>query len=357
MLEIAKLEEAPVNSDQPTRKTSGGAPTINDIARIAGVSKKSVSRVLNNEAGISEATRKRIKEIMREHGYAPNRGARGLASSKSFLMGLAYNNPNPGFVMEVLGGLQEVTDPAGYEVVMHAADVAPDALPDDILTFLRRSACDAVVLTPPLSESAELIAALSSVERPVVRIAGDDVNSAMIQVKYDDRSAAQSITSRLIELGHDRIGFVGGPKESGPTRRRMQGYRDALELNGKEFTGDLIEFANFTFASGVEAGDALLALGNVPSAIFCANDEMASGVLHSARKRGLRVPDNLSVTGFDDSQLAQQVWPPLTSVRQPIREMAVRAAELALGLRAPEVSGLPDEFSHQIIERASTKRD
>lgn len=343
-----------MSTKKQAQSGQGDVRTINDIARIAGVSKKSVSRAINDEPGISPATRARLKSIMEEHGYAPDRRARALASSKSFLIGMAYNNPNPGYVMEMLKGVQAVAEPAGYEVVMHATKASGAELSGELVRFFQRSGCDALILTPPLSESAELLAALSKTGKTVVRIAGDDANFSIIQVRYDDRSAAQAVTDRMISLGHRRIGFLGGAESSGTTRRRLAGYRDALRLQGLRFDPALIRFADFTFASGASEGDALLCSEDRPSAIVCANDEMASGVLHAARLHELKVPKDLAVSGFDDSLLARQVWPPLTSVRQPIQEMAERAAQLALGIRAPEVSGLPDEFSHTLIERESS---
>ena len=336
-------------------KSDTAVKTINDIARLAGVSKKSVSRVLNDEAGVSDATRDAIKAIIAEHGYAPSRGARALAGSKSFLIALAYDNPNPAFVLKMLQGMQSVSGAKGYEVVMLAVPRASIDPVAEISSFMQRSSCDGVVLSPPLSENPDVITAFSRSDWATVRIAGDDVDLQQSQVRYDDRAAAVAITSHLLDLGHLDIAFVGGPPKSGPTRRRLAGFKDALSSRGVDVNPELISWGDFTFDSGFGAGQALMAHTPRPSAVMCANDEMASGVIHAVREAGLRVPDGVSVTGFDDSALAQQLWPPLSSVRQPIEEMAAAAATLLIDLIEDEhTAARLRGFSHELVIRKST---
>ena len=327
--------------------------TINDIARIAGVSKKSISRVINNEAGVSEATRTRIQTIIDKNGYVPSRHARAFAKSQSYLIGLAYNNLNPGYVLELLRGVQSVATQAGYEIVMHSVDAPVSDLAKNLIGFMRRSACDALLVSPPLSESASLVAALEKEPWPVVRIAGDDINANMMQVSYDDRAAAQEITHKIVENGHKMIGFIGGSEAAGPTRRRLAGFKDALNLHGISMPESHIRFGDFTFLSGLEVGAEMMNLPQKPTAIFCANDEMAAGLIQAIRNAELRVPKHISVVGFDDSALAQQVWPPLTTVKQPVYEMAAKATELLLGISQPSSAKLPEEFKHEIILRRS----
>lgn len=309
--------------------------------------------MLNDEAGVSDATRAQIQLIIEQQGYVPNRHARAFAKSQSFLVGFAYNNRNPGYVLELLQGVQSIAIPAGYEVVVHSVPSNETDTAEDLIRFMRRSACDALLITPPLSESAKLIAVLEDQPWPVVRIAGDDILTGLMQVSYDDRAAAREITHFIIDKGHVDIGFLGGLEAAGPTRRRFAGFRDALDLKGLKLNESYLRFGDFTFLSGLQAGEDLLEMDYPPTAVFCANDEMAAGLMHAVRNIGQRVPANLSVVGFDDTALASQVWPPLTTVKQPVFEMAAKATELLLGLSEPSPSQLPEQFKHQLIVRQS----
>lgn len=332
----------------------GSAVTINDIARLAGVSKKSVSRVLNDEPGLSEETRERIKAIMKREGYVPSRRARALAGARSYLVAIAYNNRNPSFIVELLQGVQRVATDNGYEVVMHEVRTTGSDMKADIIRFMRRSGCDGLILTPPLSELPELIGAFDQESWGLSRIAGDDFGSHSPQVRYDDRSASLAITRHVIEQGHVRIAFLGGPKESGPTRRRLAGFRDALASNSDAIDDSLLFWGDFTFESGLNEGRKILQADLPPTAIVCANDAMAAGVMHAVREQGLRVPSDVSVTGFDDSQLAVQVWPPLTSVAQPVRAMAEKACDILLAtLDGKEAGRVLVEFNHELKLRLS----
>lgn len=326
--------------------------TISDIARLAGVSKKSVSRVINAERGVSEKTRARILAIMRKQGYEPDRRARALARRQSFLLALAYDNPNADYVLDVLNGMLRVAIPRGYEVIMHPVDDAGTATGERLASFVRRSGCDGLVVIPPLSERAELLAEFAW---PAVRIAGDDVTLRMPQVRYDDRAAALAITTQLLDLGHRRIGFVGGPQGGGSTRRRLAGFRDAFASRTLEPDPALLAWGDFTFSGGIAAAQVLLAGNERPSALMCCNDQMAIGVLHAAHEMGLAVPADLSVTGFDDAPVARVAWPPLSTVRQPVLEMGAAAGTALIdaveGRAAP--GGLV-EFTHVLVSRRSS---
>ena len=330
--------------------------TINDIARLSGVSKKSVSRVLNDEKGVSDATRERVKAIMAQHGYRPDRRARALAAKRSYLVTLAYNNPNPTYVLGVLNGLLPIANQAGYEVIVHPLPYPTDrGAGEALLAFARRSGCDGLILIPPLSESPDVLTKLSNARIPVVRIAGDDIDHDVPHVHFDDRAAALEITSRLIQSGHSRIGFIGGPADSGPTRRRLAGFRDALRAAALNASAEYEGFGQFTFLSGVEVGTRLLSLSQPPSAIMCCNDEMAAGVINAAGQLGVSVPDQLAVTGFDDSPIAKEVWPPLSTVHQPVDDMAAAAGRLLLQSIEQPQSVAPSvvNFSHSLVIRQS----
>jgi len=299
-------------------------PTINEIARLAGVSKKTISRVINDEQGVSEDTRSRIKRIMEEVGYEPSRRARALANSRSFLLGLVYNNANSSYVLDLLAGCQATGNAQGYEIVMHSISEEDNAA-QEIIRFMRRSGCDGLILTPPVSESTSVLAALLGHQWPMVRIAGDNADFQLSQIKYNDRTASLTLASELIRLGHRQIAFIGGPNQAGPTLRRLAGVHDALALHGLALGHQSIRYGDFTFESGREMAMELLTQPNRPTAIICANDEMAAGSYQSAATLGIAIPTELSVSGFDDSPVASHLWPQLTTVRQPVQDMAAEA--------------------------------
>lgn len=327
-------------------------PTINEIARLAGVSKKSISRVINGEQGVSEDTRSRIKQIMEEVGYAPNRRARALANSRSFLLGLVYNNANSSYVLELLAGCQATGNAQGYEIVMHSISDDSNAA-EEIIRFMRRSGCDGLILTPPVSESTSIVAALLEQQWPMVRIAGDNADFQLSQIKYNDRTASLSLASELIRLGHRQIAFIGGPNQAGPTLRRLAGVHDALALQGLTLDHQSIRYGDFTFESGREIAMELLTQSNRPTALICANDEMAAGAYQSAATLGIAIPTELSVSGFDDSPAASHLWPQLTSVRQPVQEMAADAVHQLINFASQDSNFLIKQYEAEIVFRNS----
>jgi len=327
-------------------------PTINEIAKLAGVSKKSISRVINGEQGVSEDTRSRIKQIMEEVGYAPNRRARALANSHSFLLGLVYNNANSSYVLELLAGCQATGNAQGYEIVMHSISDDGNAA-EEIIRFMRRSGCDGLILTPPVSESTSIVAALLEQQWPMVRIAGDNADFQLSQIKYNDRTASLSLASELIRLGHRQIAFIGGPNQAGPTLRRLAGVHDALALHGLVLDHQSIRYGDFTFESGREIAMELLTQSNRPTALICANDEMAAGAYQSAATLGIAIPTELSVSGFDDSPTASHLWPQLTSVRQPVQEMAADAVHQLINFASKDSNILIKQYEAEIVYRNS----
>lgn len=328
--------------------------TITDIARLAGVSKKSVSRALNSEAGISLETRERIMGVIKETGYQPDRRARALAGHGSYLIALAYNNANPGYVLDLLNGALAEANRAGYELILHPVSAEAADAPLELQKLMRRSGADGLILTPPLSESYHMFEGFAEINKPLVRVSGDDVQSNIPQICFDDRAAAFAITMHLLELGHQNIAFLGGDKDSGPTRRRYAGFTDALSSQKLTLRDDWQLSGDFTFLSGIDAGKKILESDDRPTAVMCCNDEMAAGIIHAARNAGLRVPDNLSVTGFDDAPIAQQVWPPLTTVRQPLADMgAASISRLVEQIMGTSDKPAPLHFSHMLVERQS----
>lgn len=310
---------------------------------------------MNNEDFVSDETRLKVRHVATEIGYQPDRRARALAARRSFVIGLAFDNANASYTLDLLQGALAVANPRGYEIIVHPTN-GDGTTAADASAFIARAGIDGVILSPPMSELREVVTALETWACPVVRIAGDDATITAHQVRFDDRSAAVDVTAYLLRLGHSGIGFVGGPRDQGPTRRRLAGHLDALaSKSGLVLAPEHIAWGDFTFSSGVKCGHQLLQLAQRPSAIFCCNDEMAAGVIHAAQELGLNVPEDVSVTGFDDAPIAMQVWPTLTTVKQPVREMGATAAQRLIELiETPGTEPGIDELRHRLILREST---
>jgi len=296
--------------------------TINDVARLAGVSKRTVSRVINNSPKVGEATRARIQKIIDELGYSPNAQARGLAARRSYLLGMIYDNPDALYINDVQRGVLSVCREFGYELVVHPCDMKADTLTAEAVNFANRSKLDGVIILPPVSENNDLAGALSKANVNYVRMASIALDSAEHVVISNERSAAAAMADYLLELGHRRIGYIAGPKGMKSTRERLEGFCDALEKHGCKPRRGMLARGAYTFESGIECARQLLANPEPPTAIFASNDEMAVGAINAAQAMGLSVPGDLSVAGFDDSILASRIMPSLTTIRRPVREMA-----------------------------------
>ncbi|HMB61222.1 MAG TPA: LacI family DNA-binding transcriptional regulator [Xanthomonadales bacterium] len=300
--------------------------TINDVARLSGVSKRTVSRVINNSPKVGKATRDRIQKIIDELNYRPNAQARGLAARRSYLLGMIYNNPDALYIDEVQRGVLSICRQSGYELVVHPCELDGETLTNDAVSFVTRSKLDGVIILPPISENNDLAGALAKAGANYVRLASIALDSADHVVISNERSAAAAMADYLVGLGHYRIGFITGPKGMRSTRERLEGFCDALEKQGYKLPDDMVAYGAYSFESGIECTRSLLANPLPPTAIFASNDEMAVGVINAAQAMGLDVPGDLSVAGFDDSILASRIMPELTTIRRPVREMARLAA-------------------------------
>jgi LacI family transcriptional regulator len=342
--------------DTPVKKR--GQPTINDVARLSGVSKKTVSRVINRSPLLTDETRERVEKVIQELGYVPNPQARALALRRNFLIGLIHDNPNAQMVLNVQQGVLEAIRDTEFALVIRPVDRGSPALLDDIRHFIEQQRPFGVVLLPPLSEKDELAALCSELGCRYVRMGSAELDDPAHMVASNDRQAVMEATRHLIETGHRRIGLVTGPAGFRSAKERRAGFEQALGEAGLKLPRSLVAEGTYRFESGVAAGDRLLDVVPRPTAIFASNDEMAAGVLHAARQRGLVVPDDLSIIGFDDTAIAAHLWPPLTTVRWPIASMA-RSAALKLLAGAleeqPDVEE-PSLFLSTLIRRASVSR-
>jgi len=324
----------------------GGQPTINDVARLSGVSKKTVSRVINRSPLLNDTTRSKVEAVI-----VPNPQARALALRRNFLIGLIHDNPNAQMILNFQEGVLDAIRNTEFALVVRPVDRKSPTLHDDIRAFIEQQRLYGVLLLPPLSESDELAALCRDLGCNYVRMGSAKLDDEAHLVESNDRHAVAKAINFLIELGHKRIGIVQGPQGFRSAHERELGYRDALEAHGLERGPELTARGQYTFESGRDAAAQLLQSSPRPTAIFASNDEMAAGALHAAREAGIDVPGELSILGFDDTPIAAHIWPPLTTVRWPIVDMA-RAA--ALKLIHPEAAAQqPSLFLSDLIRRAS----
>lgn len=335
--------------------SSRGKATINDIARMAGVSKKTVSRVINRSPLLNEDTRRKVDEVIRAAGYVPNPQARALALRRNFLIGLVHDNPNAQMVLGVQQGLLSVLAGTEYELIVRPVNRGSASMIDDLRQFLERQRLHGIVILPPISENDALAALCDELSCRYVRMGSAQLDVAARMVGSNDRDLVRDATRYLIAQGHRRIGLVAGPSGFRSAFERRSGFSEALSEAGIDLPAAYVAEGSYRFESGIAAGNQLLDADPRPTAIFSSNDEMAAGVLHAARSSGLDVPADLSIIGFDDTAIASHLWPPLTTIRWPISDMAQAAAHklMADTPDADEAGAAPFLFLSTLVQRAS----
>lgn len=341
------------------------APTIMDVARHAQVSMKTVSRVLNDEPNVVPAMRERVMASVKALDYRPNLHARSLARARSSLLGLLYYASSAAFVMGLQKGATQRCRALGYHLVVEQLDDSGEHVPDQLRHMLTALRPDGLILAPPVCDDPDILRLLGDARVPCVRISPGAAVPGFGNVAIDDALGARAVTELLIAQGHRRIGHILGNPAQAAAPRRRDGFRQALLAHGLPDDPALVVPGDFTFASGMAGCDALLALPRPPTAIFASNDEMALGALASAQRHGLQVPRDLSVVGFDDAPLAGLVWPPLTTVRQPVTEMAEAAVDMlvsrpdnapAVGEAAAPAAAMGDRvLPFELVLRASAQ--
>ena len=304
-------------------------PTIMDVAERAGVSMKTVSRVLNREDHVRPALRERVEAAVRELGYRPNLAARQLAGNRSFIIAYPFNNPSAAYITDVLMGAARACRDKGYHLVSEPVELDDSAtfIVERLITTLRP---DGIILTPPLCDMPAILACVARFNVPLVSIAGGlDIYGQSIAI--DDRDISEAMVRHLVEQGHRRIAFIRPHPDHSLAQSRYQGYCDGLAAAGIAIDQDLIQPGFFDVESGAQAARVLLDLPNPPSAIFASNDDMALGALRVAHSRNLEIPGAVALAGFDDSSAGLLAWPMLTTVRQPMQKLGASAALMLLG--------------------------
>jgi LacI family transcriptional regulator len=344
---------------QSATSTSGKSAkqlTITDIARMAGVSKKTVSRVINHSGLVKEDTRQRILAIIATHQYQPDPQARALALRRSHLVALISDQPNPQYVVDFQRGILDALAPTRYQLIIKPADRSSPRYPDDIMELIRFQKLFGVILTPSISEDDGLVELLREADCSYVRVAAIGLDTREHLIETHDYVGAAEAARHIAGLGHRRIAHVHGPDSFLSATERLRGFRVGLAEYALRVDDRYLLPGGYTFESGVECGERLLAMADPPTAVFAGNDEMAVGVYQAVVRAGLRVPDDLSIVGFDDSSIATRIWPMLTTVRLPIEYMGRTAAQLLISQhdRASMEPPAATSVMPRLIVRSST---
>lgn len=304
------------------RKTKSA--TMVDVANDAGVSLKTVSRVLNKEEYVSEAARDVVLASASKLGYKLNQAARTLRSGTAQILAILVDNPSRSYLENIHFGALKKCQQLSMQLIL---DECPNGV-DDIKRLMHNISPAAYIVTPPLCDDPKVIKFLDDNECTYVLISPDDLKSAPLSVRMDDEKAALEITEYLINLGHERIGFIKGHPEHSASTKRLNGYNKAHDIHNLDIDSNLITQGYFDYASGLICAEELLNLEHRPTAIFASNDDMAAAVIAAAYKRNITITRDLSVVGFDDTPIASIISPQLTTIRQPISELAAKAVEL-----------------------------
>jgi LacI family transcriptional regulator len=330
--------------------------TITDVARLAEVSIKTVSRVFNREPHVRPSTREKVVRAAESLSYQPNLSARQLASNRTFVVGMLYDDPDPknenDYVTAVQSGSLHACREYGYHLLISPCREDSPELVREVTGLSKH--VDGFIVLQPLSDLPGLNQLLLENEIPCVRVSQRCV-AGFPWISVADVDAADEMTEYLLQLGHRRVGFIVGHPEHGQSHDRLAGYRRALERHGIAFDDDLVEQGRFDYESGCSCARNLLSSTRPPTAIFASNDPMAMGVLSVAHEMGFDIPGQLSVAGFDDSPLARHAWPPLTTVRQPIAEVARLATEELINQLQGQAEGDSNHcLRAELVRRAST---
>ena len=332
--------------------------TITDVAKQAGVSMKTVSRVLNNEPNVAKKTREKVLASARELRYSPNLAARGLASSKSYMIALAYDNsPSLNYISPIQQGAIMACRENGFHLVVEPLEMRGTDVSEEMEQLLERLPVDGIILTSPLCDNPDVLAILKRLGVAYVSVSPSKPEEGVACVVMDNTQASYEMTQFLIQQGHRNIGFIKGHPEHNSSTLRYLGFVNAMEAAAIDLNMEWVVDGDFSFRSGVKAAEALLSNNDRPTAIFASNDDMAAGVVSVANRLGISVPGQLSVGGFDDTPLASILWPQLTTVKQPIYQMGHRAASLLINPpETDECLGIYN-LDHQLIVRESTAQN
>jgi LacI family transcriptional regulator len=339
------------------QRRSGQAITLQTVAERAGVSPMTVSNVINGTKKMREETRLAVMAAIEQLGYVPNTAARALASARQTRIGIVYRNAQNAFLSAMLVGTLNAAARLNAQVIVAKCDSFGFDDAAAAVSSLIRNGANAILLAPPYSEILSGTAFVRDLAVPLAAIAHGAGLPEMDTIGVNEVAAARDMTEHLIDRGHARIGFITGPDDHSSSTSRLRGFRSALAAHGIREDEELIQPGLFTFDSGLAAAAILLDLARRPTAIFASNDDMAAGVSLVAHRRGLRVPGDLAIAGFDDAPIAVKIWPPLSTIRQEIEVMAERATAMLVARHHGEGPGgepVSERIAYAVITREST---
>ncbi|MDC8829810.1 LacI family DNA-binding transcriptional regulator [Alteromonas gilva] len=338
--------------------------TIKSVAEYAGVSIKTVSRVINNEGTVKQDTLVKVQNAIAALNYKPNKAARDLAGRDNYVLGYVYDNPNAYYILAMQNGILDECRACGYELLIHPCDANSHSIIDELLAMVESARLAGVILSPPLSEMPDILSALDEKGILYVRImSGEEaLGTKHPCVLVNDFRAAFAITEHLIKQGHRDIAFIAGEQKHNSTRERQRGYLSALQTYGIDVQHAHMLQGTYSFGTGVEKIKQLLAQSDRPTAVFACNDEIAAGALFGARMEGVDVPSQLAIAGFENSPFSRQTFPPLTTASQPTAQIAQQAtASLIQSLQSRRRGGntqvgASHVFVPELVVRESTSR-
>jgi LacI family transcriptional regulator len=332
--------------------------TIKDVAARAGVSPKTVSRVINGEPYVRPAVREAVMRVVEEVGYRPNAFARSLSSARSYLIGMFIDDPAwSGYATEMQRGAMLRCRQKHYHLIVEPLDSRVTGWAEQMTETIQGLRLDGAIVTPPLCRDGPLLDRLEELGLPYVRVSPGEEEERSGLVGFDEAGAACEMTEYLIGLGHRDIGFIAGIPSHSASGKRQAGFLAAMRAHGLDVREEWIRPGDFTFRSGLEEGERLLRSKHRPTAIFASNDDCALGVSAAAVKLDIPVPERLSITGCDDAPTARIGWPPITTIRQPVMEMAAAAVDILVDPTYRDATGdarFRQHLSYRLIEREST---
>ena len=326
--------------------------TLNDVARLAGVSRMTVSNALNNSGRVSDGTRQRVLKAAEELGYVANFAARSLKGGRTNVLGMVVSDVSSPYFAEIVRGASAGSRRDDRELLISASPADNPAREQARVSLLSGGLSGGLLIVLPRSPS-DYLRTLEKSRVPVVLINHRHDDTHLPTVSAENYHGARAATRHLAELGHRRVAFISGDPLSGQSLERLRGYRDALHEAGLPYAEDLVREGDFTQRRGFAATAELLDLPRPPTAIFTANDISAFGAIEAVKDRGLRVPDDVSVVGFDDIPTASQIHPALTTVRHPLYEIGEQAARLLVSL----IEGRPVASRRLELQSALVVRD
>lgn len=315
-----------------------------------------MSRALNDAPHVSEAVRRKVKEAAAALDYHPNLAAQSLIARRSYLIGLTYERPSPSYVVELQNGALGRLENERYRLVVlpfnHVA-----SRPEELGKLLLRAGLDGVLLAPPACDQPVLLDMIERQRLPYARITPHSDLDRGLVVAMDEVAAGHTVAAHILSLGHRRVGIILGDPSHAASRGRLEGYRQAFQDGAVTIDDSLVGTGDFTYDVGYRVALELLDRPVRPTAILAQNDDMAVAAIAAARDLGLSVPQDLSVAGFDNSEVSRTAWPPLTTVHQPVREMAWDAANRLIAMLDGDTdSDAPRrrDHLHELLVRAST---